>query len=187
MDKLATVSKDVQTNRDVMAQLFHTDVNKDIVIRSIRTLSGTVCVLVFIDGMADGQTINDFIIRPLAHCRSENAQTLDYTNLIQTNSCTTTEQIEDAVEAVLNGDTAMFIDGQSTAYLCETKGFEHRSPTTPTTENTIKGSQEGFTETLRTNTTLMHRILKSRHLVTEMIQVGEVTAEQSPSCIWTIL
>lgn len=165
------VSKDIQANREALAEIFNAGINKDIVIRDIKLPTGLKSFIVFIDGMAGRDTINHFIVRPLLGCDQKYA---DYANLIQTNSCEAAPRLSDAVSAVLEGDTAVFIDRINVCYLCETKGFDKRAPSGPTSENTVKGSQEGFTEAIRTNTTLMHRILKTPHLITEMLKVGEI-------------
>lgn len=165
------VSAKYDENLQTMRYLFHADKNKDTVFREFTTRDGTRCFIVFIDGMADTTNVNDFIIRPLMIRDRDQRGPRD---VIQTNSLTATTKIDDAVGAVLSGDTAVFLDGDTQCYTCETKGFEHRGVSTPSTENTIKGSQEAFAESVRTNTTLLHRILKTRQLVTEFIPVGDV-------------
>ncbi|HEX9063188.1 MAG TPA: spore germination protein, partial [Clostridia bacterium] len=52
-------------------------------------------------------------------------------------------------------------------------GYEKRSVEKPITENVVMGSQEGFTEDLRTNLSLIRRIIKNKNLITEMIKVGK--------------
>jgi spore germination protein KA len=165
------VSKTLGDNRRAMEELFFTATGKDVVIRDFLTGAGVGCFLVFIDGMAGGDTINDFIIRPLALTDRRKG---GYDAVLQTSSVKSTARLADAVEAVLDGDTAVFIDGESVCYACETKGFDKRSPTTPNTENSVKGAQEAFTESLRTNTTLIHRALKTRMLITETVRVGDI-------------
>ena len=166
------VSGKYEENLQTMQYLFYADKNKDIVFREFAAGDGTRCFIVFIDGMADSANVNDFIIRPLMIWDKKQRSPGD---VLQTNTLQPSTQMDDAVAAVLAGDTAVFIDGDSQCYICETKGFDKRSVTTPTIENTVKGSQEAFTEAIRTNTTLLHRILRTRHLVTEFIKVGEVT------------
>lgn len=58
--------------------------------------------------------------------------------------------------------------------MLETRGFEKRTIDRPMTERVIRGSQEGFTENLRTNLTLLRRIIKNEKLITEVIPVGKL-------------
>lgn len=166
-----TVSKSVEDNRTTMQYLFHAGKNKDIVLRELTTKSGQNVFLMFIDGMADSKSINDFLVRPLLLWNDGQASPMD---ILQIHAISSTTQIEEAVRAILNGDTAVFLDGDPQCYLCETKGFERRSISTPSTENTIKGSQEAFSEAIRSNTTLIHRILKTPQLCTEFISIGAI-------------
>lgn len=158
-------------NLETMRYRFHADKNKDIILRPFATKSGKQCFVVFIDGMASMQSINDFIIRPMMLWSDPDTPT---ENIIQIGDFTATEEIDEVVQAVLSGNSAVFVDGQATCITCETKGFDSRSISTPTTEKTIKGSQEAFTESVRTNTTQIHRIIKNEHLITEFIPVGSV-------------
>jgi spore germination protein KA len=75
---------------------------------------------------------------------------------------------------VLNGLSVLFVDGCSEALMLETRGFEKRSIDRPITEQVVRGSQEGFTENLRTNLTLLRRIIKNEKLITEVIPVGKL-------------
>jgi len=68
----------------------------------------------------------------------------------------------------------LFIDKCSEALIMETRGFEKRNIDRPITEQVVKGSQEGFTENLRTNITLLRRIIKNEKLITEIIPTGSL-------------
>jgi spore germination protein KA len=75
-------------------------------------------------------------------------------------------------EGINNGDTAIIFDGIAEGVIVNTRGWEHRSIERPNTEPTVRGSQAGFTENLRTNTTLIRTIMRTSDLVTEMLKVG---------------
>ena len=59
------------------------------------------------------------------------------------------------------------IDGCDECIVMESRGFETRSIGSPVTETVVQGSQEGFTENMRTNITLVRRIIKNEDLITE--------------------
>ena len=54
-----------------------------------------------------------------------------------------------------------------------TKGYEKRSVERAQNERVFNGPHEGFVENLRTNITLLRRIVVSPRMVTEMISVGK--------------
>ena len=153
---------------------FHADVNRDIVFREFATQIGVRCFLFFLDGMANVQQINDFILRPLMRCDDPLP---DIGQLVTTASLQVNDQADEIVSAVLSGDTAIFIEGALALTLCETKGFEKRSVSTPQTEVVIKGSQEAFNESVRTNITLIRRSIKNADLVSEFIPVGALNQD----------
>jgi len=64
----------------------------------------------------------------------------------------------------------------------DTKGFEARSVSTPVNESIIRGAQEGFNEKLRTNTSMLRRIINNENLIIENTQVGKVNNKKIAIC-----
>lgn len=157
-------------NRKMFEQSFYYPTNKDIVFRDFK-FRGKDGFVVYIDGMAAGDKISDFILRPLLHTDDASS---DLKDVLQISSFSYETDFEKAVSSILQGDCVLYIDGEPKAYLCDTKGFDKRGIGTPQVENSIVGAQEAFTENLRTNTTLLHRIIKSPGLTTEMVTVGDL-------------
>jgi len=95
-------------------------------------------------------------------------------NILQVGTTESETDFSKAVSAVLTGDSVVCLDGESVCYICDTKGFAARGVSSPQVENSIVGSQEAFNENLRTNTTLLRRIIKHEGLTTEMLKVGKI-------------
>ncbi|MDI6710182.1 MAG: spore germination protein [Bacillota bacterium] len=85
----------------------------------------------------------------------------------------------DVVAGVMNADTALLIDGCAQALLIETKNWAHRSVSPPRIEAVIRGPQESFVEHIRTNTTLVRKILRDPALVTEFVKIGKMSTAQA--------
>ncbi|MBW5446360.1 spore germination protein [Cohnella sp. CFH 77786] len=83
--------------------------------------------------------------------------------------------IENAVPAVLAGETALFADGCAQALTLGTSGGEKRGVEEPNTQSVIRGPREGFTELLRTNTALVRRKIRDARLRIDGRQIGRVT------------
>jgi spore germination protein KA len=79
---------------------------------------------------------------------------------------------QDAVDAIISGDTVLFLDGSSTALIAGLRGWEARSITQPDTEVVVRGPREGFTETLRTSTAQLRRRIKNPNLKFESMKIG---------------
>ena len=167
---MQTISASIIQNRQAFEQAFCFPANKDIVFRSFR-FSGKEGFVLFIDGMASGDKIADFILRPLLNISSA-GQNLQ--NILQIGDTKPQTDFDTALSAVLQGDSVICVDGESICYICDTKGFDKRGVDRPQVENSIVGSQESFNENLRTNTTLLRRIIRHQGLTTEMVKVGRI-------------
>jgi len=170
------VSRNIDENIDLIKTVFNSDKNKDIIIREFKIGGKLRAFISFIDGMADRTTINDFILKPLLENReySEKDCNLDkiLLEVIETNQSTMVSDCDEMIYELLVGNTCLYVDGCDYCLSNETKGFEKRSVSTPQTEGVVRGAQEGFTENLRTNVTLIRRIIKNKDLTTEFLKIG---------------
>ncbi|HHW15683.1 MAG TPA: spore germination protein, partial [Firmicutes bacterium] len=80
-----------------------------------------------------------------------------------------------ALDQVLTGMTALFLDGSREALLIESKGWEKRGIERPQEEPGVRGPQDAFIETLRVNTALIRRRLRTPKLTVENLQVGQLS------------
>ena len=165
----------LEENRIYVERFFHADRNSDLILRRFSGADEWPGFLAYLDGMASANLINDYILRPMMRrpCR----KLPDVASAVEFADCTLVYDMETACRRILQGDTAVFLEGLSSCGVCETKGFDKRSVSTPETENVVKGSHEGFNESIRSNITLVRRAVKSGDLVTEMVSVGDVSGE----------
>jgi len=174
-----TVSTSLQANLQYVKRELHSPKNKDVIIREFKVMNCCDACVVYIDGMADKNTINNFILRqlmlrPLPEQAGE-VCSLDYIaeNLLAANEIQRVRDIDAAIREVLNGLTALFVDGAPECILVETRGYESRSITEPLNEQVVYGPQEAFVEQLRTNITLIRKIIRSKDLITEIRPIGK--------------
>ena len=64
-------------------------------------------------------------------------------------------------------DTALLIDKEDAALIIASRGFATRSVTEPSSEAVVRGPRESFTESMRTNTSLIRRKINNPDLVFE--------------------
>jgi spore germination protein KA len=74
---------------------------------------------------------------------------------------------------ILSGNTGLFIEGSDSCIFSETKGFDKRGVEKPLLEGVVKGPQEAFNENIRTNVTLVRKIIKDSSLTTEFLTIGD--------------
>lgn len=166
-------SKNISENVNYIKEKFCYDKNKDIIIREFESPSGVKCFLAYIDGMANTAGINDFIIRAIM-TKAYPKTKYDIIEVIEYNKIAEETDIDKAANSILQGDTMVYADGDLRCAVVETKSFDKRSVASPETEAVIKGSHEGFTESIRTSITLIRRIIKSPKLITEFVSVGGI-------------
>ena len=141
-------------------------------------LGGTVRALaVSMNGMADDRLIADFILRPAFRTRVDGVAPTDLPlyfceHALSMHETELTQSRETAEQAITEGRTAILIDGADRAILCDTRGFVSRPVGEPQNEMTIMGPKEAFTENIRTNITLLRRIVKRPDFVCEFRDSG---------------
>jgi len=173
------VSKIIGINKSRLNDIFSLPQNQDVVVREFNIARKTKAVLVFVDGMADKTVINQFVLpklmEPVYFTDFSGGDLLEYIceNVLPVTQLTKMSDYKSIVVQILNGLSALFIDGCTEALLIESRGFEKRNIDRPVTEQVVRGSQEAFTENLRTNLTLLRRIIKNQKLITEIIPVGK--------------
>jgi len=158
--------------------------SKDVVFRLIyingdKNLPAT---FVFIDGINDSKVINDDVLKPLLQeCKLKQAgSSQDVIDLIEHGAVyaatiKVTDNINDLVDYVLSGFSALIFDNEKKAVVFETKGFKTRSITEPSNESVLRGARDSFVEDIRTNTATIRRKIKSPNLIIEEITIGEQT------------
>ena len=131
--------------------------------------------VVYLDGMIDMRTVDQDVIAPLQHADVHVGGALAVDTFLSASAVQPSTDQSQIVDAILTGDAALFLDGGSCTYLVDAKGYKTRSPEQPTTERTILGSKEAFVEPLRTNTAMIRRRVRSRHLHIMQMPVGRLT------------
>ncbi|NLY90178.1 MAG: spore germination protein, partial [Firmicutes bacterium] len=138
-------------------------------------------VLIFIDGLTSSTTINEYILEALTTFDGKEADwAKDRRNLaekIKDHVLTINEVSLEAnltliITAILSGETALLIEGEDRALICNTRGWERRGIEEPATEAAVRGSRVGFNEVLRTNTAQIRRWIRDPDLRIKTMKIG---------------
>lgn len=142
----------------------------------------TPAAIIYIDGLAN-TTVQQFsIIQPLlylgnlrkdeAEITPENLANYIRYCLISTPNSSEATTRQDVTNKIITGDTAILVEGLTQAIVIDTKSWEHRGVSDPKTESSVRGPHEAFTETIRVNTALIRRRIRSPHLRIDMMRIG---------------
>lgn len=180
--ELKKVSRELAVNERYLTDLFSMPDNGDIVFRKF---SVNICgdaleaLLVSVDGLSDGDSINDFILKPLMFANGdEKSRKSDYAEIIEKvmlpqGQITVSEDIRQAAQKVNIGNALLVVDGVDKCFSIDVKSWEHRSVGNPENETVIQGPHEGFNEVLRCNTALIRKSLNTSNLVMENVFLGK--------------
>lgn len=199
-----TIYSSIDVNLEFMKSKYNVLINKDIIVREFTLVAQNKtysAFLMYIDGMVNSGDMNDFILKPLMLKNRANTSDSDsetqkvaitknisvkrtkkfdleeyiYSSLMPQNSVQKTNTFKEISDSINLGNTALFIDTLEIAFDIELKGFEKRSISPPQNEIVVRGSQEAFIENLRTNTSLIRRIINNENLIIEQMKVGKIT------------
>ena len=129
----------------------------------------------FIDGLTASGVISEYVIAPLMRhpaATEEALYTAAFHGGVYNASAKECEDMDTAVSALVNGFSLVVFPTIQKALAFETRTGEKRSPSPPEVENTVKGAKDAFTETNRTNTSLVRRHLRTPRLRVQETVVG---------------
>lgn len=131
---------------------------------------GRALAVCWVDGLADGGSISDDILRPLTEqARAEGLSERSLLDLLErggvySSTVRRRTQACDVVTDLLAGFCCLVADGAGAALSFEVRSKATRSISPPSVEKSIKGGKDAFVETLRVNTSLVRRKLRTPEL-----------------------
>lgn len=150
------------------------DESYDIIYRTIRICDTDLCIF-FVDGfIKDSVTekiieffysIKDKSLLQDAHTFSKNCVPYMEVDLLES-----TEQI---CTAILSGQMAILCDGFDRAVMIDVRTYPQRDTATPEKDKVLRGSNDGFVETLVLNTALIRRRIRDTNLRMKSFTVGK--------------
>ena len=154
--------------------------------RTLRT-GEAVLYAYFIDGLVSSSFIADYIYKPITLDLPENVASAYQTALrggIYNAVARPCKDLQDAAVKIVNGFCVVLFPG-SGAIAFEVRTGVSRGPQPPDVENTVKGPKDAFVETVRSNTSLVRRHLRTPDLRLYETTVGRrsltnVTVVSSP-------
>ncbi|HHY38853.1 MAG TPA: spore germination protein [Clostridia bacterium] len=139
--------------------------------------------VVYIDGMVDSRAVEELIENLTIEVFKVRANLTEKRAIYDTAKETLIPQkdvreVHDFAglwDGVAAGGTALLIDGVNRALTVETRGWNTRAVEEPDSETSLRGPREGFVESLRTNTSLIRRRIRTAHLRIKSLTIGTLT------------
>lgn len=169
------LSRNLEENRKMMSEIFPIDRSFDLIERNI-IIGGKKAVMYFIDGFVKDAVIGKmmqffFTIKPEQLSDVHTAK--DFTERFVTYVEVSTESdMDKIVTQYLSGPAVLMIDGYEEAILIDARTYPARSTEEPEKEKVLRGSRDGFVETVVFNTALLRRRIRDPKFVAEVVNVG---------------
>lgn len=166
------LAEDLGANSDLITRVFTIDEKSELVIA-------------YIESICDIHVIQSAIVKPInelfEHSSVENLK--QHHELVQhlrnySLSAARIQTIDSwtgVLDALVSGNTVIFVPKSPEVIVVGTKSIESRSVTEPTTQVLVRGPKDGFTEMLQTNIALIRSRIQSSKLKVELSKLGTTT------------
>lgn len=171
-----TFSSDYQQNKKDLKTALRIDKSFDLICKET-TIGGQNACFFFVDGFTKDEVMQKLLsgfytIKP--QDMPDNASDFSIKQLpyIEVDIVMNLEQ---TITNILSGMTALLIDGYDAAICMDVRTYPARSVDQPEKEKVLRGSKDGFVETIVFNTALIRRRIRDPKLTMEMLSVGSVS------------
>lgn len=179
MEDAVTLLPVLSRNLDILKDRLNAPLNADVLVRTFRS-GAFEAAIVAIDGMVSAQQIDENILKPCMDLPRDAGEEVPcearvsflIENAVSILPAKMKDNVDDILADVLGGQCALLCEGCALACVMDVRGFEKRAVSKPEVEHVVLGPHESFTESIRTNITLLRRIVQREELVTEFVSAG---------------
>ena len=176
-------SKNLSENLEHLKQTLSLEKNFDVVYRAI-TIGGKQACLLFVDGLTKDEVLLKVLqawwsIKPEdmpkdAHGFSKKYMPYGEVSLV--------DNEKDMIVQLLSGITAVLVDGYDKCLMLDCRTYPARGVEEPEKDKVLRGSRDGFVETLIFNTALIRRRIRDPKLIMEILTAGESSHTDIAMC-----
>ena len=92
------------------------------------------------------------------------------------------ETFDEVLRNALSGAVVLFVEGYTECICIDCRTYPARSVDEPDKDKSLRGSRDGFVETIVFNTALIRRRIRDPHLVMEMTEAGQASRTDIAIC-----
>ena len=173
----------LQENLAAMKEILSPDVSYDIIYRMLK-IGGREACLFFVDGFCKDELMQK-LLQYFLGLKPEDIPSDAYgmaEGFLPTVEADLGQTWEEIVTALLSGQSVLFLDGFERCLLIDSRTYPARSVSAPEKEKGLRGSKDGFVETIVFNTALVRRRIRSPKLRVEMLCAGESSKTDIAVC-----
>lgn len=168
------ISSDIQTNLSRFHDLLDVNTNFDIVYHTL-SIGGRMACLYFVDGFTKDEVLLKLMqgwssLKPEDIPDSAHDFSKKYVAYGETGLAAEEQEI---LIQLFSGLSCLFIDNYDQCILIDCRTYPARNVSEPEKDKVLRGSRDGFVETLIFNTALIRRRIRDASLTVEITQAGE--------------
>ena len=177
------VSSSFEENIAYMERVLPVKESFDIIRRDLE-IGGREAAFYFIDGFTKDESmlkIMDSFFGVKAEDMPEDATTFARRHIPYV-EVDVLQSFDEVLRNVLSGVTCMFISGYEVCIAIDCRTYPARGVDEPDKDKSLRGSRDGFVETIVFNTALLRRRIRDPKLIMEMLEVGTASRSDVVLC-----
>jgi spore germination protein len=176
MEKKTRIVTQLSENERAYRQIFSDCADIKMKKMHLGTESGRECLLAYVEVVVSNMLLENTalgrLLAALANIPAEQQNHVLDENALGISDVTPYEYIEEAAAGMLTGDAILFVDGYDKALKIPDQGYPGMDVQEPDSEKVIRGSKEGFCDSVKTNTALIRKRVRSSRLKVQELQAG---------------
>lgn len=164
---------DYNTNLQVLSDALRSEQSFDLVKREL-VIANRRATMFFIDGLLKDDITEKILEFFYKNVKSKNFKSALYfsQSAVPYVEVEVSAELKKVCTDVLSGISALIVEGFTEVILLDTRTYPQRSTSEPDNDKVLRGSRDGFVETLINNTALIRRRIRDTNLTVKAYSVG---------------
>lgn len=164
---------DYNTNLQVLSDALRSEQSFDLVKREL-IIANRRATMFFIDGLLKDDITEKILEFFYKNVKDENFKSALYfsQSAVPYVEVKVSAELKKVCTDVLSGISALIVEGFTEVILLDTRTYPQRSTSEPDNDKVLRGSRDGFVETLINNTALIRRRIRDTNLTVKAYSVG---------------
>lgn len=164
---------DYNTNLQVLSDALRSEQSFDLVKREL-IIANRRATMFFIDGLLKDDITEKILEFFYKNVKDENFKSALYfsQSAVPYVEVEVSAELKKVCTDVLSGISALIVEGFTEVILLDTRTYPQRSTSEPDNDKVLRGSRDGFVETLINNTALIRRRIRDTNLTVKAYSVG---------------
>lgn len=172
---METFTSSYNENLHIVNKKLRTGENFDIIVKRL-LIGGRKATIFCVDGFVKDDVLEkmmEYLTKLTDTQMKDTVNAEDFTDKYITYIENDTEEDSDAfITLILTGAVGMIVEGYSRAIIIDSRTYPARDVQEPESDKVLRGSHEGFVETIIFNTALIRRKIRNPNLTMKSFQVG---------------